>query len=46
MSFDENYWSIKILYDMAGYLAAFFVTWFFYRKILRKNELPNPFADP
>lgn len=42
---DFSYWHIKILYDLAGYLTAFFVTWFFYKKVIRKEELPNPFAD-
>ncbi len=42
-SFDFEYWHIKILYDLSGYLVAFFVTWFFYSKVLTKSELPNPF---
>lgn len=45
MPFDFAYWSEKILYDLAGYITAFFVTWFFYRKILHRSELPNPFKS-
>lgn len=41
--FDLTYWKVKIIYDLAGYITAFFVTWFFYRKVLTKSELPNPF---
>lgn len=40
-----DYWHIKILYDLAGYMTAFFITWFFYRKVIRKEELPDPFRD-
>lgn len=43
--FDFAYWHTKILYDLAGYITAFLATWFFYRKILKKNELPNPFES-
>ena len=43
--FDFSYWHTKILYDLAGYLTAFLVTWFFYRKVLTKSELPNPFSN-
>jgi hypothetical protein len=42
---DFIYWQEKILYDMAGYITAFLVTWFFYRKVLTKDELPNPFES-
>ena len=41
--FDLTYWKVKIIYDLAGYITAFFVTWFFYKKVLTKSELPNPF---
>ena len=44
-SFDFDYWHIKILYDLSGYIVAFVVTWFFYRKVLSKHELPNPFES-
>ena len=44
-SFDFIYWQEKIRYDMAWYLTAFIVTWFFYTKVLRKSELPNPFSS-
>ncbi len=44
-SFDFIYWQEKILYDMAGYITAIFVTWFFYKKVLKKSELPNPFTS-
>lgn len=44
-SLDFIYWQEKILYDMAGYITAFFVTWFFYQKALTKDELPNPFES-
>lgn len=44
-SFDFDYWHIKILYDLLGYIVAFAVTWFFYTKILSENELPNPFKS-
>ncbi|OIP51981.1 hypothetical protein AUK10_04200 [Candidatus Gracilibacteria bacterium CG2_30_37_12] len=42
---DFSYWHIKIFYDLTGYFTAFFVTWFFYKKVIRKEELPNPFTD-
>ncbi len=38
-----DYWHIKIIYDLAGYVAAFLVTLFFTKQVFRKNELPNPF---
>ncbi len=44
-SFDFDYWHIKILYDLTGYIVAFAVTWFFYKKVLTKSELPNPFES-
>ena len=44
-SFDFDYWHIKILYDLAWYIVAFIITWFFYSKVLSKNELPNPFQS-
>ena len=44
-SLDFDYWHIKILYDLSGYIVAFAVTWFFYRKVLSKHELPNPFKS-
>lgn len=44
-SFDYDYWHIKILYDLAGYITAFLATWLFYRKVFRKDELPNPFKN-
>ena len=44
-SFDFDYWHIKILYDLTGYLSAFWVTWFFYTKVFRRDELPNPFSS-
>lgn len=44
-SFDFDYWHIKILYDLLGYIVAFFTTFIFYRKILAKSELPNPFVS-
>ncbi|MDD2917286.1 MAG: prolipoprotein diacylglyceryl transferase [Candidatus Gracilibacteria bacterium] len=40
-----DYWHIKILYDLTGYITAFIATWFFYRKIIRPDELPNPFTN-
>lgn len=43
--FNFDYWHIKILYDLAGYLGAFWVTWFFYKKVFQKDELPNPFSS-
>ena len=43
--FDLDYWKIKILFDLAWYCTAFLVTWFFYKKILRKDELPQPWKD-
>jgi len=42
--FDFAYWHTKILYDIAGYITAFCVTWYFSRKIFHKDELPNPFT--
>ncbi len=42
-TFDFNYWHIKILYDLSGYIVAFLATWVFYSRILSKDELPNPF---
>lgn len=44
MATDFDYWHIKIVYDLAGYVAAFIATWFFYRKVIRSEELPNPFT--
>jgi phosphatidylglycerol:prolipoprotein diacylglycerol transferase len=44
-SFDFDYWHIKIIYDLSGYIVAFLVTWFFYKKVLSKDELPNPFKS-
>ena len=43
--FDYDYWHIKILYDLAGYVTAFFATWFFYKKVFQPGELPSPFSD-
>jgi hypothetical protein len=34
-TFDFAYWHIKILYDLAGYITAFFATWYFYKKIFK-----------
>jgi hypothetical protein len=42
-TFDYEYWHIKVLYDLLGYMVAVLATWFFYKKIFRKDELPNPF---
>lgn len=42
-TFDFAYWHIKILYDLAGYITAFFATWYFYKKIFKQWEIPNPF---
>lgn len=42
---DFAYWHIKILYDLAGYITAFIATWFFYKKVFKKEELPNPFMS-
>lgn len=44
-SFDFDYWHIKILYDLAGYIAAFVATWFFYTRVFTKSELPDPFLN-
>ncbi len=44
-SFDFDYWHIKILYDLSWYIVAFAVTWFFYKKVISKDELPNPFRS-
>ncbi len=44
-SFDFSYWHTKILFDLAGYLTAFLVTWFFYRKVFHPGELPDPFVS-
>ncbi len=42
---DFIYWQEKILYDIAGYITAFLVTWVFYRNVLTKDELPSPFKS-
>ena len=42
---DTQYYFPKIAFDLAGYLTAFVTTWFFYRKMIRPEELPNPFRD-
>lgn len=42
--FDFEYWHIKIIYDAAGYIAAFGVTWWYSKKVFHPGELPNPFA--
>ena len=44
-SFDFDYWHIKILYDVAGYIVAFFVTWIFHSRVFHKGELPYPFTS-
>ncbi len=42
-TFDFDYWHIKILYDLSGYIVAFLATWVFYSRVLTKDELPSPF---
>ena len=38
------YWHVKILFDLSGYAAAFLATRFFYKKVFRSGELPDPFV--
>ncbi|GAB0174508.1 MAG: hypothetical protein HHAS10_03870 [Candidatus Altimarinota bacterium] len=44
-NFDFDYWHIKILYDLSGYIVAFLVTWIFSKYILRKHEVPDVFSS-
>lgn len=43
--FDFDYWKVKIIFDLAWYITAFLVTWFFYKEILDKDELPHPWKE-
>lgn len=42
--FDFDYWKVKIIFDMGGYVIAAVATWYFYKKVFRPDELPNPFV--
>ena len=43
--FDYEYWHIKVVYDLIGYLCAFLTSYIFYKKVFRHWELPHPFTS-